>query len=59
MKAFNNFGKSDEYQPIIDLSNGKYIVNFDKVNILENEKIFKNSKLVGTGKKVPTGNATW
>ena len=23
------------------------------------EKIFKNSKLVGTGKKVPTGNATW
>ena len=36
MKAFNNFGKSDEYQPIIDLSNGKYIVNFDKVNILEN-----------------------
>ena len=59
MKAFNNSGKSDEYKPIVDLSNGKYLVNYDKVEILEDEKILKNSRMVGTGKKVPTGNATW
>ena len=59
MNAFNNSGRNDEYKPIIALSDGKYLVNFDKVSQVIEEKIMKNSRLVGTGKYVPTGFAIW
>jgi hypothetical protein len=59
MKAFNNSGNNDDYKPIEVLSNGKYLVNFGKITQLTEEKIMKNSRLVGTGKMVPTGMAIW
>lgn len=59
MNTFNNSGKNDDYKPIVKLSNGQYLVNFNKVSQFVEEKIMKNSRLVGTGKMVPTGFATW
>lgn len=59
MNAFNNFGKVEEFEPISVAANGKYIVNFNKTILTEEEKVLKKSRFVNTGKLVPTGNATW
>lgn len=59
MNTFNNSGKNDDYKPIVKLSNGQYLVSFNKVTQFTEEKIMKNSRFVGTGKMVPTGFATW
>lgn len=59
MKIFNNFGKTEDYKPIVRLSDGRYLVSFNKVLELKEEKVLKNSRYVATGKMLPTGNATW
>ena len=59
MNTFNNHGKTKDYKPIIKLNDGKYLVCFDKVEILYNETTVKNSKIVETGKQLPTGKCTF
>ena len=59
MNVFNNFGKNEDYTPICKLSNGQYLVNFDKKEQLQEEQIMQNSRLVGTGKLLPTGYSSW
>lgn len=59
MNAFSNQCKVTDYKPITKLSNGKYLVCFDKVEILYNETTLVNSKVVNTGKKLPTGDCTF
>ena len=59
MNAFSNQCKVTDYKPITKLSNGKYLVCFDKVEILYNETTLVNSKVVNTGKKLHTGDCTF
>jgi len=59
MNAFCDQCKIKDYKPIIKLNNGKYLVCFDKVEILYNETIVKNSKIVETGKKLSTGKCKY
>lgn len=59
MKAFTNFGKTEEFKPIIKLGEKRYLVSFDKHDDTKEETVIKNSKPVGTGKMVPTGDSVW
>ena len=56
MNSFTDQCKITDYKPITKLSDGNYLVCFDKIEILYNETTVKNSKVVETGKKLPTGN---
>ena len=55
----NNFGKTSEFKYIVKLNDGKYLINFDKVDILVDEIVYKNSKPVKTENKIPSGNSMW
>lgn len=59
MKAFTKFGKTEEFKPIIKLGEKSYLVSFDKHDGTKEETVIKNSKPVGTGKMVPTGESVW
>jgi len=59
MKAFTNFGKTENFKPIVKLENNKYLISFDKRDDTKEETVLKNSKPVGTGKMVPTGTSVW
>ena len=56
---FNNFGKTSEFKYIVKLNDGKYLVSFDKVDILVDEVVYKNSKPVKTGNSLPSGESVW
>ena len=49
--------KKNEYKPLVML-NGAYYLNWNFIEIMEDEKKFKNSAFVPTGRKIPTGIGT-
>ena len=55
MNTFNSHGKSSDYKPIVKLNDGRYLVSFNKIELLYDETTVKNSKVVNTGKKLPSG----
>lgn len=59
MNVFVNTGKSENFKPIERTEDGKYLVSWNKREILTEEKILKNSRYVSTGRMIPTGSAFW
>ena len=53
-----NIIEVSDYKPIIEIDN-KYIINFDKVDLMENETVKVNGKMVQTGNMVPTGKCIY
>ena len=59
MNVFVTTGKSENFKPIERTEDGKYLVSWNKKEVLTEEKILKNSRYVSTGRMIPTGSAYW
>ena len=54
-----NTGRPEDFKPVSRTEDGKYIISWNKRDILDDEKVLKNSRYVKTGNKIPTGIAFW
>lgn len=58
MNVFINTGSLKDYKPIEKFGN-QYIISWALTPCLTEEKEVKNSRIVSTGKLIPTGTYTW